>query len=71
MNSMSSEATAMSQLVQDWLEAERKIRKMNPIKINRCEPRGGHYLKKSMQSILTVNGGSSSIKFALYQPVKL
>ena len=49
-----------------WLEAERGIRKNEAI--NKPARTARWPLpKESMQSILTINGGSSSIKFALYQ----
>jgi acetate kinase len=66
MNYTSNEAAAMAKQVKIGLRRSARFGKMKPInKQTRTARRA--LPKESMQSILTINGGSSSIKFALYQ----
>src|ERR1039458_10509824 len=66
MNCTSSEAAAMAKQVKIGLRRSARFGKMKPInKQTRTARRA--LAKESMQSILTIHGGSSSIKFALYQ----
>jgi acetate kinase len=66
MNYMSGKAAAKAKQIKIGLRGSARFGKMKPInKQTRTARRA--LPKESMQSILTINGGSSSIKFALYQ----